>query len=262
MVTILGYTLKPLTQRTRDARRSPFAVSQQIERDYMRSLRKVARVSGNIVETHVDGAVIIDPHKMVEALENYAKMIKPWATRKSGDMITKTAAKNFKAWRAQMRSIGKTLREEINQTASGHVAQKLLTSQVDLIQSLPREAGQRAQELAMQAATGGRRASEVAEELERTTEVTENRAMLIARTEVAKSNAAINQSRAQAVGADTYVWRTMEDADVRESHDEVDGEVFSYADPPEFDDGGAYNPGEFCNCRCYAEPILAGDDDA
>ena len=245
-----------IRQLATDARRSPFAVNKAIENDYLQALKKIARASGNIIDVHVDGATIPDIDGMMKLLSNYEKVIKPWATRKAGQMITKTAQKNFKAWRSQMKSIGQAMRHDVNATKMGDVAQKLLHDQVDLITSIPREAGERAQKLAMEAATGGRRADEVAEELQRTTEVTESRATLIARTEVAKSNASINRARAESVGANQYTWRTMEDEAVRPEHDEIDGDVFSYDDPPDFDSGDSYNPGEFCNCRCYSEPII------
>ena len=47
---------------------------------------------------------------------------------------------------------------------------------------------------------------------------------------------------------DYYVWRTMEDEKVRESHALRDGKVYNWNLPPE---GG--NPGEDYNCRCLAE---------
>ncbi len=47
---------------------------------------------------------------------------------------------------------------------------------------------------------------------------------------------------------DYYVWRTMEDEKVRESHASRDGKVYNWNLPPV---GG--NPGEDYNCRCWAE---------
>jgi uncharacterized protein with gpF-like domain len=51
----------------------------------------------------------------------------------------------------------------------------------------------------------------------------------------------------------------MGDADVRESHAEVDGEVFNWNNPPTLSDGETTHPGEIYNCRCYAEPVLPED---
>ena len=90
------------------------------------------------------------------------------------------------------------------------------------------------------------------------------RAMLIARTEIAKANATLTRARAEAVGVTHYVWRTMGDAQVRPAHDDLDGEIFEFGKAPYVEGEGYHHPGEFPNCRCYAEPIFtektAGDE--
>lgn len=240
-------------------RRSSFAVSNAIERQYERELRKIAKVSGQLVESHIDGAEIIDEPSMLKALADYSRIITPWAIRKSSDIIRQIDARNRKAWESTANKIGKSLRKEVYNTPIGFVAQQLLNEQVTLIKSLPIQAGERAQKLALQAAIDGSRADVVKEDLLNTTSVTESRAMLIARTEVAKSNATINRARALSIDSDQYIWRTMGDGDVRDSHAEVDGKVFNWNDPPTLSDGTTTHPGEIYNCRCYAEPVLPED---
>jgi len=63
----------------------------------------------------------------------------------------------------------------------------------------------------------------------------------------------INQLRQEDLGIERYVWRSQDDAKVRDSHAEHDDRVFRWDDPPE---GG--HPGQTYNCRCYAEPIGSG----
>lgn len=60
----------------------------------------------------------------------------------------------------------------------------------------------------------------------------------------------INQLRQEALGTEQYIWRSQDDAKVRDSHAAYDDRVFRWDNPPE---GG--HPGEAHNCRCYAEPI-------
>ena len=60
----------------------------------------------------------------------------------------------------------------------------------------------------------------------------------------------INQLRQEDLGIEAYIWRSQDDAKVRDSHAEYDDQVFRWDDPPA---GG--HPGEAHNCRCYAEPI-------
>lgn len=60
----------------------------------------------------------------------------------------------------------------------------------------------------------------------------------------------INQLRQEDLGIEQYIWRSQDDAKVRDSHAAYDDRVFRWDDPPE---GG--HPGEAHNCRCYAEPV-------
>lgn len=60
----------------------------------------------------------------------------------------------------------------------------------------------------------------------------------------------INQLRQETLGIEQYIWRSQDDAKVRDSHAAYDNRMFRWDEPPE---GG--HPGEAHNCRCYAEPI-------
>jgi len=60
----------------------------------------------------------------------------------------------------------------------------------------------------------------------------------------------INQLRQQDIGLERYVWRSRDDAKVRDSHAEYDDQVFRWDEAPA---GG--HPGQAHNCRCYAEPL-------
>lgn len=63
----------------------------------------------------------------------------------------------------------------------------------------------------------------------------------------------INQLRQQDLGIERYIWRSQDDAKVRDSHAEYDDRVFRWDQPPA---GG--HPGQAHNCRCYAEPVTPG----
>ena len=55
---------------------------------------------------------------------------------------------------------------------------------------------------------------------------------------------------------DYYVWRTMEDEKVRDSHAVREGHIYNWNLAPV---GG--HPGEDYNCRCYAEPYKPQEDE-
>lgn len=237
-----------------------FEASRAVERRYGLVLRQVARVVGAMIRAHVDGPTIRNQQKLQRQLELYAESLGPWAEKVAADFIESVNRSNKKAWAANSKRLSVALKNEVANSSVGLMARQLQAQQVALIKSLPIDAGLRAQKLAQEAAIGGRRADEVAAELMRTEQVTASRATLIARTEIAKANAAITQSRAQYVGATHYIWRTAEDGDVRESHAEMNGKVFRFDDPPYVEGEGNHGPGEFPNCRCYAEPIIPGTE--
>lgn len=235
-------------------------VPQRIENDYSRKLRKVAGIVGTIIDHHTiiekgnDGAItrVALAVGLNEVLRHYSASITPWAKSIASIMlkdVDKANAKYFLSLASQMS-------DKLKSDQIGRVAKSLHDDQVTLITSLPLEAGQRAQQLARDAMSGGKRMDVVAEEIARSGEVTKSRANLIARTEIHKAYATFTQSRAQYVGANQYVWRTAGDEIVRESHAEMEGVVCSFEDPPTLSDGDTGNAGEFPNCRCYAEPII------
>jgi SPP1 gp7 family putative phage head morphogenesis protein len=68
-------------------------------------------------------------------------------------------------------------------------------------------------------------------------------------------NGRITQERQTAAGIDKFIWTTAGEGRVRDSHAEIDGQVFDWDDPPEVD-GEEAIPGEPPNCRCVAYPVL------
>jgi SPP1 gp7 family putative phage head morphogenesis protein len=103
----------------------------------------------------------------------------------------------------------------------------------------------------LQGLRSGQRAEDVAELLQERFDVCETRAVLIARDQVSKLHGELNRARQTEVGLEEYVWRTVGDERVRDSHDAREGRTFRWDAPPV--DG---HPGEPINCRCTAEPKL------
>jgi SPP1 gp7 family putative phage head morphogenesis protein len=105
-------------------------------------------------------------------------------------------------------------------------------------------------------------------QIETRLDVVRSKADLLARDQVLKLNANITKERQTAAGITEYVWTTSNDERVREAHAELDGETFSWDDPPVTNDAGDRNhPGEDYQCRCIAFPVLpelgedSGDDE-
>lgn len=239
----------------------PFNPSVTAEREFIRSLRKIARVSGHIVETHVDGTTIKNSPQMIKALEDYSRILTPWATRQSSRMLEQVMKSNRRAYQNKSKAIGLALKLNVAEENVGKTASALMLEQVELIKSIPLEAGKRAQQLALEGFYNGTRASDIAQELKATTSITESRAILIGRTETARANASINQVRALSVGSRQYRWHNSGDGNVRHSHlfykgQRLQGMIFSWDAPPTLSDGMTGHPGTFPNCRCFAEAIF------
>ena len=239
-------------------RRPPFATPKGAEKQFEKSLRKVARLVSGIIEHHVDGAELRNSADMMEALKIYSKVIDPWARSVSKKMLDTVSKDAERAFYGVSKSLTEGLRGMLADAEVGRRALALQAEQVELIKSIPLEAGERAQRLAMEASTVGRRAEETAQMLLKTEDITLARATLIARTETSKANSVITRARAESVGSKGYIWRTMGDDAVRESHAEMEGEYVPWDSPPELDDMTGH-AGEFPNCRCFAEPVLPGD---
>lgn len=257
---------------TRDAKKTikgKFKPSAAAERDFYRSLKRVAQVSGHIVERHMP--TVSHPHDekaLQDALQAYSEQLTPWAERQSAKLLEQVQRSNKRAYQNKSKAIGAALQIGVADHDVGEVALRLLNEQVGLIKSIPIEAGLRAQKLAYEAFLKGTRAeanedtiAELQEQLDLSTEVATSRALLISRTETARANAAFNQSRAMAVGSGQYRWHNSGDESVRDSHriykgKKLQGMIFSWDDPPTLSDGMKGHPGTFPNCRCFAEPIF------
>lgn len=230
-----------------------FRPSQSAEAQFIRALKKVARVAGHMVEAHVDGVKIHDAVGMHKALEAYSQLIDPWARRQAAKMLAQVSKSNRRSYTSKSNAIGLSLKLNVAEKEVGKTAAGLMHEQVKLIKSIPTEAGMRAQKLSMEAVYNGTRADEIARDLMRTTSVTESRAMTIARTETARANASITEARAKAVGSRGYIWRTTMDGAERHSHGEMDGEYVLYSKPPTLSDGTKGHAGTFPNCRCFQD---------
>lgn len=225
---------------------------------YGSQLRKVAAQVGSIIQPFTPGDMSQVP--TIEHLLNaYADMLKGWATQTASNMLMDVALRDEQTWKVLAKDLSRGLREEIRNAPTGVVMRALLAEQVDLIQSLPREAAQRVHQLTLAGIEDSTRASEIAKEIMRSGEVTASRANTIARTEVSRTATTLTQARAESIGSDSYIWHTSEDSDVRSDHRKLNSRVFQWRNPPVADErtGARANPGCIYNCRCWAEPIIS-----
>lgn len=251
-----------LFDKDKAAPRRAFKSARKVERQYTASLRRVARHIDEIIRSiSPTGEMTMEALAAVDsALARYADVINPWARAVASRMVAEVAARDEAAWFEVSRKMGRALRKEIDTAPTGQVMRERLAEQVKLITSLPREAAERVRTLANEGIVQGTRPAELAKEILRTGEVTESRAILIARTETSRTATELTRARAEHVGSTHFIWRTSGDSDVRPSHKKLDGKIFRWDQPPECDPGHHALPGGIWNCRCWPETILPEDD--
>lgn len=139
------------------------------------------------------------------------------------------------------------------------VVKASVAESVALIRSIPQQYLLDVRGLVMRSIQSGRGQADIVEGLLRVEGVTRRRAALIARDQVSKTTAAVNRTRAQAAGIKQFKWRHSGGGrDPRRLHVEMDGNVYSYDDPPVIDErtGERGLPGQAINCRCFAVPVV------
>jgi SPP1 gp7 family putative phage head morphogenesis protein len=122
---------------------------------------------------------------------------------------------------------------------------------VSLIKTIPERATERVEKLVSEALETGMRPETLAERLQEAADVSESDAMRIARDQIGKLNAQVNEDRQRALGVKRAIWRTVGDNRVRDEHEALDGQEF------DLDTGidGIW-PGSEIQCRCFSEPVF------
>jgi SPP1 gp7 family putative phage head morphogenesis protein len=123
---------------------------------------------------------------------------------------------------------------------------------VRLIKKMTREHMTRIGGIVTNGLVQGRSTSALRKQIEQAAGIPKRRAQLIARDQIASLNSQITRSRQQANGITHFTWRTVGDERVRDEHEDIDGQRFTWASghPTEGFPGGPIN------CRCTAEPVL------
>lgn len=191
-------------------------------------------------------------------LIKYSAVIEPWAEAVSEKMLADVFLQDEKAWMQHSQRMARAMQVELHTMPQGEIIRQLRAKQVRLIKSLPLEAAQQAHDLAFEAASQtGVRKEVIAAKIKQLGEITEARALLIARTEISTSHEIIQQARAEWIGSEGYIWRTLRNRLVRKEHVELEGTFHRWDTPPIAERNGArHHPGCFPNCRCYSEVVL------
>ena len=106
----------------------------------------------------------------------------------------------------------------------------------------------------------GNRYEFMAKTIEQSYGVSQSKAKFIARQEANLLMAKFKEARYKDADVTEYKWRTVVGSanhPVRKMHKALDGQIFSFDDPPIVNEKGSRkNPGEDYGCRCTAVPIV------
>lgn len=124
------------------------------------------------------------------------------------------------------------------------------SNSIRLIEDAGRDYADDVREVLTDPASEGLRVEEIRDKLRERGNVSLSRATLIAVDQTLKLSAGLNQFRQRAAGVAHYVWSTSKDERVRPTHADLEGQTFSWDEPPETNDDGDTNaPGE--DYRCF-----------
>lgn len=190
--------------------------------------------------------------------------------RAARSIVIYQANSNAKTWREAARKslqgkrVYEYLRKELNQREKFN---ELIDQSANFIKTLPIDISRRVVKKIGQLSLRGERSDTIANIITKYfPRASKASATLIARTQVAKTYAAITQIRAQSVGVQAYIWHTVGGPLVRDSHRHMDNVIVFYSEAPSPEllinkkSQGYYHAGNIYNCRCYQEPIIDIND--
>ena len=218
----------------------------------MRVLKSLAAKVGEVLSGN-------NPRDAEDLLRDYAKAIEPWAEQVAANMVLGVERDNLAKFKRLASRMGYAMQDFLARDVVGKVVAARIEANTALIKSLPLEAAIKAGELAHESLVTGMRADDIVARLYGIGGATKSRVQVIALTEVSKAHTALTKARAEDVGSEGYIWRSIRDGATRPSHRAMEGKFVKWSEPPTLD-GMKGHAGEFPNCRCYPEPVIPRSD--
>lgn len=227
-----------------------------IERDYQRLLRALTK---KLYQNTVDNIQLINSrlddsdsqliikklidfynktgslHDTLNQLKGYVNRTNNWTRKEFHEILANVMKVDIFTAEPDLRSL----------------TDEWISENVRLIKSIPQQYHDKLQGIVSRALTQGFTVKNTSTEIKKLYDMTNKRAQLIARDQIATLNAQISQKRQQEAGVEEYIWSTSHDQRVRDSHSAREGVFFKWNNPPE--DG---HPGIAINCRCVALPVI------
>lgn len=175
------------------------------------------------------------PGKLEAAAKRFAERTDDWNKKELGKQVS--AAMSVSLDKMELRTQNRV--------------PAFVAENVALIKTIPERATERVEKLIDEALRTGMRPETLADRLQEAAEISDSDAMRIARDQIGKLNAQVNEDRQRALGVKRAIWRTVGDNRVRDEHAALEGQEF------DLDQGidGIW-PGSEIQCRCFSEPVF------
>lgn len=129
-----------------------------------------------------------------------------------------------------------------------------IADNVRLIKTIPEQSLSQVEGVIRRGVAQGLAPSEIQKQIKEQFGVSDRRAKVIARDQISKANAALTEHRQKDLGVESYTWMSSDDARVRPTHKQTDGQVYEWSKPPTIT--GGRHPGQEILCRCWARPVF------
>lgn len=192
----------------------------------------------------------------------FAKKAKGLAESMVRDMERSTTTATHSS--LQKLSGGLSLKTSIVTADMQDTVKAIIAENVGLIKSIPQTYLQQVNGSVMRSIAGGNGLQDLIPALEKYEGMTHRRAHNIALDQTRKTYNSIARDKMQALGVQKYRWNHSGGSNQpREDHIEMDGNVYSFTEPPVIDQrtGERGIPGQAPNCRCTMTPIFEFDED-
>lgn len=139
-----------------------------------------------------------------------------------------------------------------------------VATNVGLIKTIAQEHLKRVEGAVMRSITSGRGLQDLVPELEDIGDYTHRKAKNVALDQTRKTYNAINRGRMTGIGLRKFEWiHSGGGAEPRPLHVDMDGEIFSFDNPPIIDErtGERGIPGQAPNCKCTMRPVFDFNDE-
>lgn len=269
----MSIKIQDLKQIKKSVRLKKIPYPKKVEAEYYQELKQISEAMKQIVNERLLPALkakegeytsdgIIDDIMMIFEAIRHAGSMKN-AIQIASEMVRLLDTNDREKVLHQLNSkIGVDLPAMFAKEGIEPIVRANIAKNTTLIKSIPEEFVKNIESIIYSGVTTGSTYKSIEEQIKGTEGIRsvfgklDDRIKLIARNEVSSINGQINKTRMQNIGVTKFEWVTAGDERVRDSHAQLDGQVFDWNNPPTNERGEKIIPGSDFNCRCQSIAVI------